>query len=167
MIPSLHWVDGPWEAKLAIAARPRGGDWLADEMAGWRRAGVETVLSLLTLDEEEELDLGNEADAARAAGMTFLSFPIPDCQVPSSESTLSRVLENVDLELSSGKSVLVHCRQGIGRSGLVACCLLLMKGWDPERAVECVSSACGYPVPETAEQRSWIDHYATILANAR
>ena len=29
--------------KLALAARPRGDDWLEDEIAGWRREGVDTV----------------------------------------------------------------------------------------------------------------------------
>ena len=28
----LYWVDGPWLGKLALAARPRGGDWLCDEL---------------------------------------------------------------------------------------------------------------------------------------
>jgi len=44
----LYWVGGPWPGKLALASRPRGGDWVEDEMADWRRAGIDTVLSLLT-----------------------------------------------------------------------------------------------------------------------
>jgi hypothetical protein len=48
----LHWVDGPWPGKPAVASRPRGGDWLEDEIASWRRAGIDTVLSLLAPDEE-------------------------------------------------------------------------------------------------------------------
>ena len=47
----LHWVDGPWPGKLAMAARPRGGEWLQDELEGWRLAGVHTILSLLTPEE--------------------------------------------------------------------------------------------------------------------
>ena len=57
MWTELYWVDGPWPGKLALAARPRGGDWLEEEMAGWRRAGVDTVLSLLTPEEEQDLEL--------------------------------------------------------------------------------------------------------------
>ena len=62
----LHWVDGPWPGRLAIAARPRGGDWLEDEMAHWHHSGVDTVLSLLSPDEEHTLGLDNEADTVRA-----------------------------------------------------------------------------------------------------
>jgi len=69
--------------------------------------------------------------------------------------------------LSKGKNVLVHCRQGIGRSGLVAASLLVKKGISPGAAIESVSAARGMPVPETAEQRDWIDHYAVALTGTK
>jgi protein-tyrosine phosphatase len=71
--------------------------------------------------------------------------------VPDSEAEIVAALEKLDADLSSGKNVAVHCRQGIGRTGLVAACLLVTKGWNPE----------------TAEQRRWIDRYAEILAGAK
>lgn len=163
----LHWVDGPWPGKLAVASRPRGGDWLEDEIASWRRAGIDTVLSLLTSDEEQSLDLNSEAGAVKARGMDFMSLPIPDRQVPGSETEVAAVLERLNANLSSGRNVVVHCRQGVGRSGLVAACLLVTKGLDPRTAVESVGAARGVAVPETAEQRRWIDHYAAIMASAK
>jgi len=163
----LHWVDGPWSGKLALAARPRGGDWLQEEMASWQRAGVGTVLSLLTPEEEETLGLAHEADALRAAGMAFLSLPIPDRQVPGSETEVAATLEKVNAKLSSGGNLVIHCRQGVGRSGLVAACLLISRGLDSRAAVEKVGKARGVPIPETREQRQWIDHYAAILASPR
>jgi protein-tyrosine phosphatase len=167
MWTQLYWVDGPWPGKLALASRPRGGDWLEEEMAGWRRAGVDTVLSLLTPEEEQELDLKREADEVKARGMRFAALPIPDRQVPNSESEVSATLDRLDADLSAGKNVVVHCRQGIGRTGLVAACLLVTKGLSPEAAVKTLSAARGNPVPETAEQRRWIDHYAAVLAGTK
>lgn len=41
----LHGVNGPWAGKLALAPRPRGGDWLEDELACWRQEGVDEVVS--------------------------------------------------------------------------------------------------------------------------
>ena len=163
----LHWVDGPWPGRLAIAARPRGGDWLEDEIAHWHHSGVDTVLSLLSPDEEHTLGLGKEADAVRAQGMDFISLPIPDRQVPGSETELAAALERVSAKLSAGKNVVVHCRQGVGRSGLVAACLLVRKGLDPSAAVEIISAARGVAVPETSEQRQWIDHYAAISTSTK
>jgi protein-tyrosine phosphatase len=121
----------------------------------------------LTAAEEDDLDLKNEAREVKAQGMDFLSFPIEDRQVPSSEAGAAAVLEQLDTELSTGKNAVVHCRQGIGRTGLMAACLLVAKGFDPETAVKEVSSVRGLPIPETQEQRQWIDHYASILASVK
>ena len=167
MWTELHWVDGPWPGRLAVASRPRGGDWLEDEMSDWRKAGIDTVLSLLMAEEEKDLDLKNEARKVKAQGMKFMSFPIPDRQVPRSESEVAATVEELDADLSSGKNVVVHCRQGIGRTGLVAACLLVTKGLSPGAAVESLSAARGLQVPETAEQRRWIDHYAATLAGTK
>jgi len=150
-----------------VGPRPRGGDWLKDDIAIWSRSHINTVLSLLTPDEERDLDLRDERDEVKARGMNFTSFPIPDRQIPQSEAKWSEVLENAARDLSKGKNVLVHCRQGIGRSGLAAACLLVRKGMSPGAAVEAVSAARGMPIPETAEQREWIDHYAAALTSTK
>ncbi len=167
MRTELHWVDGPWPGKLALASRPRGGDWLEDEMASWRRAGIDTVLSLLTPDEELDLDLKSEAQEVKASGMRFLSLPIPDRQVPNSATEVAGALEELAADLASGKNAVIHCRQGIGRTGLVAACLLVTKGVNPEAAVQRLSVARGTQVPETPEQRRWIVDYAAILAGTK
>ncbi len=143
-----------------MAARPRGGEWVADEMEAWRTEGVDTVLSLLEADEEQELFLNAEADEARAHGMTFRSFPIPDREVPSSSRELSSTLNSIQNDLATGRNVVVHCRQGVGRTGLVAACLLIQSGYEPDAAVALLSQARGLPVPETQEQRRWLDGYA-------
>jgi protein-tyrosine phosphatase len=165
MWKELHWVDGPGPGRLAVAPRPQGGEWLEDNLASWRRAGIAPVLSLLTPDEEQDLDLGREARAGRAQGMTFKSLPIPDRGVASSDTEMAAALQTIDNDLASGKNELVHGRQGIGRSGLIAACLLLAKGVGARRAVDVVSAVRGIPIPQTSEQRSWIDHYASVLAS--
>jgi protein-tyrosine phosphatase len=99
--------------------------------------------------------------------MNFLTFPILDRQVPNSETALLDALQKLDRELSSGHNVVLHCRQRIGRTGLVAACLLITKGMDPERAVRRLSAARGVAVPETLEQWRWIDHFGTTLEMAR
>ena len=163
----LYWVDGPWTGKLALAARPRGDDWLEDEIIAWRRMGADVVLSLLTPEEEQDLGLANEGRTARDNGIEFLTLPIPDRQVPNSETELTAVLESLNARLSSARNVVVHCRQGVGRSGLVAACLLASKGLATQSAIDRVTAARGVSVPETPEQREWINHYAAILASSK
>src|SRR5215468_3893534 len=122
MKSDLHWVDGPWPEKLAIGARPRRGDWLEDEIGRGQRASSDTLLSLLTTDEEQSLDLSNEASLVRDKGMNFISFPIPDRPVPASPTELAGRLEKINARLGSGQNCFIHCRQGIGRAGRVAAC---------------------------------------------
>ncbi len=163
----LHWINGPWVGKLAMAARPRGGEWLDDEMEAWHRSGVNIVLSLLTKDEEADLNLAQEAKQAMAHSMKFLSFPILDREVPESDLKLAKVLDELNAELASGKNAVVHCRQGIGRTGLVAACLLVSKGMEPATAVQRLSEDRGLPVPETVEQSRWIERFAASPAKGR
>ncbi len=88
MPTELHWARGPWQGKLALAARPRG------------------------------------------------------------------------------RRIVLHCRQGIGRTGLMAACLLITRGRDPETAIKEISADRGLAVPETDEQRKWIEGYAAALSGA-
>ena len=162
----IFWVRGPWPGKLAVAARPRGGDWLDDELSSWRRAGIRTVVSLLTAKEEEDLELEKEGAAARAQGLKFLSLPVRDRQVPESEAEVESAIQKLDATLDSGKNVLVHCRQGVGRSGLLAACLLVNRGVAAQAAVDELSAVRGTLVPETPEQRRWIERYAARVEAA-
>ena len=158
MNPDLFWIPGPWRGSLAVATRPRGGDWLEDEAAGWRRAGLDVVVSLLENEEAAQLDLAHEGDAAEKNGVEFISFPIPDRGVPASTPGVLALLRGIVGALEEGKKVAVHCRQGIGRSGSIAAGVLISSGIGAEKAIEAVSSARGLPVPETPAQLEWIHH---------
>jgi protein-tyrosine phosphatase len=160
MRTELYKIDGPWLGRLAIMPRPRGGDWLEDEIQSWRRSGVDAVVSLLTREEESELDLADEAELCRANGMEYVSFPIVDRSIPASLAAFSRQMAELAERLASGKKIAVHCRQGIGRAALVAICLLILSSVEPAAAIEQVSAARGRAVPETPEQKRWIADFA-------
>jgi protein-tyrosine phosphatase len=158
MNPELFWIPGPWRGKLAIVTRPRGGDWLEDEAAGWRKAGLAVVVSLLESNEAAGLGLAREGEVAKSNGVHFISFPIPDRGVPSSMGDALPHLSTIAVELENGKTVAVHCRQGVGRSGLIAAALLVTSGMSAAKAIETVSAARGQTVPETPAQVEWIEH---------
>ncbi len=155
MRPDLYWIPGPWRGKLAIVTRPRGGDWLDDEAAGWRRAGVDAVVSLLESEESAQLDLLDERRAAEDHGVQFISFPIPDRGVPASTPDAVSLMTRIVAALEEGKKVAVHCRQGIGRSGLIAAGVLITSGLKPDEAIRVVSASRRATVPETAGQLRW------------
>lgn len=165
MLTELYWIPTPYAGRLAIAPRPRGGDWLNDEIRGWHEAGIESVVSLLMPDETVELELEEESTAGEQRGMRFLTFPIPDRDVPASGSAFRELVSTVSSELSVGRNVAVHCRQGIGRAGLVAASVLIASGRDVDEAVTQVGAARGRPIPETPAQRRWLDRFAAELHN--
>src|SRR3569832_1515345 len=67
--------------KLAIVARPRGGDWLEDEVRALREAGITVLVSMLTAEEGEELGLQAERLGCELHSIMFLNIPVADCGV--------------------------------------------------------------------------------------
>ena len=136
-------------------ARPRGGDWLDEEMRDLSVAGVGVLVSALTPTEAASLDLGGEADASVTAGIRFIGFPVTDRGIPDASAFWSLVSELKAL-LGEGTNVVVHCRMGIGRSSLVAAGVLVDEGMSADDAWSAISQARGLAVPDTDEQRAWL-----------
>jgi protein tyrosine/serine phosphatase len=161
--PDVYWINGPWAGKLAILARPRGVDWLVDEVAGWKNAGLNVIVSLLTQVEDSELGLIDERELVQRLGLTFISFPIADYSVPTSKKKLQQLVATLEESLAAGDCVGIHCRQGIGRSSLVAACVLVTSGESPGTAFQQIKKARGLSVPDTSEQSDWVTAFASDL----
>lgn len=113
-------------------------------------------MSLLEDAEASELCLAAESTAAASVGIQFISFPIPDRGTPASMRETMSLLAKLSSLLERGGNVAIHCRQGIGRSGLIASGLLIAAGAIPENAIDAVAAARGQTIPETAPQLDWI-----------
>lgn len=166
MRAQLYWIDWPMTGRLAIMARPRAGDWLDDEISGWRAAGVDVVVSLLERDEVGELGLQREPALCREQGMTFLSFPIADRGVPGSVREALVLARQIEREIGEGRAVAIHCRAGIGRSALMAACALVCLGAGPAPALEAIGKARGVSVPDTEAQILWVSAFEEAAAAA-
>jgi protein-tyrosine phosphatase len=70
-----------------------------------------------------------------------------------------KFIAELQARLMRGENVVVHCRQQIGRSGLIAIALLARKGIALKHAIELASSARGREVPETEEQSAWLRRF--------
>jgi protein-tyrosine phosphatase len=152
----IHWIDAPLGGRLGIMARPRAGDWLMEEIAAWKAAGVQLVISLLEMAEVVELGLKHESQLCDATGIEFVSFPIPDRGVPESLRKTAEVAGSIATHVASGRAIAIHCRAGIGRSSLIAACALVCVGFESEPAFALIASARGMSVPDTDEQRLWV-----------
>lgn len=154
--PTLYPIDCAGPGQLAISARPRGGDWLLEEMRDLRDSGANVVLSMLTAAEADSLDLGSEEEAARSVGLEFISFPTPDRGTPG-VAEFRDLIQDLDAALKDGKHIVVHCRMGIGRSSLVAAGLLIAQGVSAPDAWSIIAESRGLVVPDTEEQREWLE----------
>src|SRR5438445_6662487 len=99
MHAEIYWIEGPWTGRVAMMPRPRGGDWLEDEVRDWRSAGIDVIVSTLTSEEIAELDLGQEAALCKANGMEYLAFPIRDRAVPGSVRATAELLRQLESKL--------------------------------------------------------------------
>jgi len=142
--------------RIAIVARPRGGDWLCDEMSALSREGIDVLVSMLTEEEADELGLHRESQECEASAIKFINLPIDDRSVPSDRDGFLRSVEHLAEMVRAGRSLGVHCRASIGRSSVLAVSVLVRLGWDADNAFYAVESARGCSIPDTPEQRQWV-----------
>jgi hypothetical protein len=139
-----YWV----EPGRLLAGRYPGSD---EDLAALGAAGVTLVVDFTEADERPPYVLSPPARHVRA--------PIPDFTVPS-VSTMRRMLDLIREELDAGGVVYVHCLGGCGRTGSVVGCHLVESGLYGDEALSRVEGLCGWPCPETPEQRalvrSWV-----------
>ena len=143
--------------------RPRAGDWLDDEITNWGAEGINVIVSLLEKDEISELGLGKEPKLCQAHNIEFISFPITDRGVPASVKETEQVVRRVSAAIVDGKAVAIHCRAGIGRSSLIAACVLVLNGYDPDFAFAAIGKVRGVEVPDTGIQRQWVSTFQATV----
>jgi len=157
MKATQYWIN----ERLAIVSRPWGDERLDDEMVALREAGIAVLVSMLEEGEAVRLGLGDEGDAARRAGLVFVNFPIRDRGVPEDKQLFDEFLDGLERHISGGRRVGVHCYACIGRSTVTMARLLIRSGVPSERAWQEIALRRDCKVPDTEEQRAWVD------ANAR
>jgi protein-tyrosine phosphatase len=141
---------------IAIVARPRGNDWLGEEISALSREGIDILVSMLTGEEAEELGLNRESAECAAAGIGFVNVAIPDRSVPSDRNAFLRSVDELATRVREGRYLGVHCRASIGRSSVLAASILVRLGWDAKAAFDAIESARGCSVPDTSEQKQWV-----------
>lgn len=147
-------------------ANPVGGEWIEDEFHGIARYGIKRLVSLLEPQEIRELGLAKAAELCAANQIEYLHFPIKDRGIPSSPQKLIELTEDIYRQILLGKNTVVHCRAGIGRTGLLAASVLVKHGHSPEQAFELASKARGVSMPDTQEQYNWVVQNQKALQSA-
>ena len=157
IMAKVYWIHELTNgARLGTMARPRGDQWLEDDITSLQKQGVSVLVSLLERGEVYELGLALEAESCAMVQIKFVNFPIPDREIPTSNAAVDALVNELKDLLSKGHSIAIHCRMGIGRSSIIAASVLLQKDDKVEDMIATISKARGLSVPDTEEQLSWL-----------
>ena len=137
-------------------ARPRGDDWLKDEIGNLKKQNVRLLVSLLEKEEINELGLRQQETICKSSGIEFINFPIADRDIPKTTDKTDWLVDFLTSKLQDSSFVVIHCRMGIGRSTIIAASVLLRAGLKAENIIDHISKIRGLKVPDTDKQLQWL-----------
>jgi ADP-ribosylglycohydrolase len=168
-LPNSYWVV---PGRFLAGEHPAGRPGRHDD-AG--RARVELLIAsgincFVDLTEEGECQ-PYQPLLPDTAG--YLRHAIRDQKVPRRARQMRLIQDDISAALAAGRNVYLHCRAGIGRTGMVAGCFLVEQGYDGERALrelnslwtnQCARAATWPEVPQTIVQADYIRHWVPASA---
>jgi ADP-ribosyl-[dinitrogen reductase] hydrolase len=142
-----HAATGPWNRDLAI------------DMAAIHAFGAALLVTLMEPLELVQAEVPVEVMRTSAAsrGIDWLHLPITDFQAPGAEFEAAWPRHSAaicDL-LKRKRNVVVHCRGGRGRSGMIAARLLLEFGFSANDAIKSIRAVNPLAM-ETIAQEDYI-----------
>jgi protein-tyrosine phosphatase/ADP-ribosylglycohydrolase len=160
-LPNTYWVQ---PGRLLAGEYP-GSMSRADAMERVQtllRAGVSSFIDLTEEGELPEYDrLLPELTEQR---VRYRRLPVLDHSVPESAAHMTQIVDALAEELSAGRCVYLHCRAGIGRTGMAVACHLIRGGRSNEEALDHLQTlwrqserSRRWPsVPETEQQIDFV-----------
>ena len=159
-VPNSYWVEP--------------GRLLAGEYPGSRADSQSRIQALLDAGFTSFIDLTGEGELPSYVhefgdrDVRHRRFAIVDHGIPDSSVLMAEVVAAIAADLEAGRRVYVHCRAGIGRTGMAVGCYLVHQGLDGPAALEklqtlwqrCARARSWPSVPETEDQirfvRTWV-----------
>ena len=154
----------PGKKGYSVYARQKWSRDLNSDMEVIRGWGAGAVVTLLEDHEFDLLHVRQLPDSVRERGMLWLHLPIQDVAPPDERFTtvwIEAALTLFEL-LHAGRNLLIHCRGGLGRSGLVAALLLRESGETACAAIQRVREVRPGAI-ETVDQEQYVLNYAPRL----
>jgi len=160
---------GPKAGYLGLTMCPgmidAGSRWMRDigsdlqDIHDW---GASTVVTLLEDHELRLLAVDAMESEVRYSGMEWLHLPIRDGAVPDKrfEDIWKTVSKDLHRRLDAGERILIHCRGGLsctgmGRTGMVACLILVERGIQPREAIRRIRAVRPQDI-ETRAQKAYV-----------
>lgn len=121
-------------------------------LAAYEAVGVETVVMLTTAEEAQRLTGHDLIAHYRAQGYAVIHAPVQDFETPQPE-VFATALDRTLAAAREGRTIVIHCHAGIGRTGTFAACLArLVFGVSGETAIAWVR---GF-IPDAVENHAQV-----------
>jgi len=162
-LPNSYWVI---PGRLLAGEHPAVADRAESRsrVGRLRLAGLDSYIDLTEPGEQPEYRhlLSKRAEYVRSA--------IVDTSIPRNVSQTRELLSQIRSALAKKRGIYVHCRAGIGRTGLIIGCYLAEEERDGNAALERLNllwrqsaRAADWPrVPQTSEQADYIRRWPNL-----
>jgi len=162
-LPNSYWVI---PRRLLAGEYPIGDDY-SDARIRLSRIREAGINSFIDLTEKGEMP---EYRHLLPVHTKYQRSPIADTHVPGSAQQILELLSDIRAAIEAKRCLYVHCRQGIGRTGLVIGCYLADNEGDGKLALKELNRlwaqserAASWPkVPQTSEQADYIRRWPKI-----
>jgi ADP-ribosylglycohydrolase len=169
-LPNCYWV---LPGQLLAGEYPGGParEVTRSRLKRLLAAGIECFFDLT---ETGEVAPHPAYESELPAGVEYRHAPLTDHAVPEERAQMAAILEALSRMLSSGRPVYLHCRAGVGRTAMVAGCLLVERGMSGKEALAELNRlwpqsarARQWPsIPETAEQTRYVRTWKPVRGAA-
>ena len=145
---------------------------LSTDLKQFLSVGISHILCLLNPSELRSIgvDPDKYSSLATELGLHLFTYPIIEMSTPEDLFSFESLAMQPLLQcIATGQSVLVHCRGGIGRAGLVAACVLLKLGLatGPRVAIHLVRIARDRRCVESRKQEDFIALYGREICSSQ
>ena len=150
----VTFAPGKHDPHAASGAWARDLDADLDAIVAWPAS---TLVTLIEPKEFGLLRIPTLGEEARRRGLDWRHLPIPDVKIPGDafEAVWPTQSEALRGKLAAGQNIVVHCRGGLGRAGMIAARLLVESGIDPKTAITRVRAVRPGAI-ETSDQENWV-----------
>ena len=156
MGPDIYEVSNIGSGRLCVMAKPTSGEWIDEEFDAIKAFGISRVVSLLEAPEAYSVGLSHEERYCRDRGIDFVQYEIKDREIPDSETDFLLLIQALHSGIAEGLDTVIHCRAGIGRTGVVAAAILIKHGLGGSESFDTVSAARCVQVPDTEQQKEYV-----------
>ena len=156
----VHVTGLPGRIGMTIAPGKRidgiHGNWdrdLGQDLTRIREVyGMDVLVCLLEDHELDLLQIAELPELAARMGLEVMRHPIRDGGVPADEGRLHETVTKILKAAASGRSVMVHCRGGLGRAGLIAGCCLVALGKTADEAMAMVRASRRHTIENRTQE---------------